>query len=549
MPSVSHVRRLATGAGILAMTVAALPTEAQAQAVGGQRTSAAVARSAGAPLTSTRLAVRRLSPLRLTPPRLAPLHAGGAARPARRSAAHAGRPRIAAVVPAQGAPGWPVTLSGSRLSHVTSVRFGRLSASFHVISAARVATTVPPGAASGRISVSSKAGSAQGPVFTVTPVQTLEPGETLASGESLMSKDRHFRLTMRRDGNLAYAVTGTRQVLWSSDTSGHPGGYLTLLANGNLVLYAKSGATTLWSTKTAGHGPARLVAQTNGNLTLYEGPTRSWTAGSLDNKLKPGQTMRPGWYLTSGTGYKLIMRRNGNLAETNKSGTVWSTATTGHPGATLRMRADGDLVLADGSTLWSSRTAGHKGARLLVQRSGVLAVRGGGKILWSSKRRATAGLTLGRWPGRAGPGAAARYYGYPYASPPACTHGGACRADRWAFYQGQCTSWVAYRVSAGDKIAFTNSYGGKGSWGNAVHWAAQARKLKIKVNSRPTVGAIAWYGSTKSAPHGHVAYVEKVSSRTSIVISEMNYDADNGFWVHTVTVKGDWPSAFIHLAR
>jgi hypothetical protein len=28
----------------------------------------------------------------------------------------------------------------------------------------------------------------------------------------------------------------------------------------------------------------------------------------------------------------------------------------------------------------------------------------------------------------------------------------------------------------------------------------------------------------------------------------MNYDGDNGFWVHTLTVKtGDWPGSFIHL--
>jgi surface antigen len=108
---------------------------------------------------------------------------------------------------------------------------------------------------------------------------------------------------------------------------------------------------------------------------------------------------------------------------------------------------------------------------------------------------------------------------------------------------------VAYEVNRLDHVAFTNSFGGKGRWGNAVDWATRARAVKLTVNATPAVGSVAWYGSTKAAPDGHVAFVEKVNSPTSIVISEMNYDGDNGFWVHTITVKtGDWPSAFIHFA-
>jgi surface antigen len=159
-------------------------------------------------------------------------------------------------------------------------------------------------------------------------------------------------------------------------------------------------------------------------------------------------------------------------------------------------------------------------------------------------------LTFGKWASKAGPRAADKYYGYPYPDPPACTGGGACKADKWAFYQGQCTSWVAYRVSQLDGISFTNSYGGKGRWGDAVKWAAQARALKIAVTTTPAAGSIAWYGSTASARDGHVAYVEQVNSPTSIVLSEMNYDGDNGFWVHTVTTStGDWPAEFIHIAH
>jgi surface antigen len=60
----------------------------------------------------------------------------------------------------------------------------------------------------------------------------------------------------------------------------------------------------------------------------------------------------------------------------------------------------------------------------------------------------------------------------------------------------------------------------------------------------PAVGSVAWYSSGQ---FGHVAYVERVNSPTSIVISEMNYDFGNGFWVHTITTSSGWPTAFIHI--
>lgn len=70
-----------------------------------------------------------------------------------------------------------------------------------------------------------------------------------------------------------------------------------------------------------------------------------------------------------------------------------------------------------------------------------------------------------------------------------------------------------------------------------------AKNLHIAVNTTPAAGAIAWYS------YDHVAYVEKVNSPTSIVISEMNYDYGNGFWVHTVTAgQSGWPTDFIHIA-
>jgi surface antigen len=313
------------------------------------------------------------------------------------------------------------------------------------------------------------------------------------------------------------------------------------------VVSAAHGVAALWSSNTAGQGPARLVAQTDGRLVTYNGPTPTWTAGGYDATLEPGERLRPGWFLTAPNGDTLTMATTGDLVETGPPGRMWSTRTAGHDGARLIMRTNGNLILrGPARTLWSSRTIGHPGARLVLAASGVLAVRDQGHVLWASH---PARLTLGQWAGRAGPRAADTYYGYPYPHPPACTDHGACVADRWGFYRGQCTSWLAYRLSELNAITFTNGYGGAGTWGDAVHWGPRARKLKITVNGTPAVGSIAWYGATKAAPDGHVGYVEQVSSPTSFVMSEMNYDAGNGFWVHTITrATGDWPTGFIHLA-
>jgi surface antigen len=113
--------------------------------------------------------------------------------------------------------------------------------------------------------------------------------------------------------------------------------------------------------------------------------------------------------------------------------------------------------------------------------------------------------------------------------------------DQWKFYQGQCTSWVAYELNHLNSIAFTDYYGGK-QWGDASNWKATAQSEGIAVDGNPGLGSIAWYSAD------HVAYVEQVNSPTSIIISEMNYDYHNGFWVHTVTAGGSgWPTNFIHI--
>jgi surface antigen len=145
------------------------------------------------------------------------------------------------------------------------------------------------------------------------------------------------------------------------------------------------------------------------------------------------------------------------------------------------------------------------------------------------------------WSRTSGPSAASKYFGYPYPNAPACSDGGKCVTDKWNFYEGQCTSWVAYRLNELNGIAFTNQYRGNGIWGDASSWGQHAKSLGIPVNGTPSVGSVAWYS------FGHVAYVDQVNSPTSVVISEMNYDYDNGFRVRTITTSSGWPTGFIHI--
>ncbi|MDF1488511.1 CHAP domain-containing protein [Tessaracoccus caeni] len=147
---------------------------------------------------------------------------------------------------------------------------------------------------------------------------------------------------------------------------------------------------------------------------------------------------------------------------------------------------------------------------------------------------------------QASPAIANRDYGYPYPSAPDCDEvtEANCAADKWSFYQGQCTSWVAYRLNQlnfGAEKTFTNWYAGV-HWGNANKWGPAARSAGISVDANPRKGSVAWWDRAF-----HVAYVEEVYADGSILISEMNADYHNSFRLTTLRNGGRWPDGFIHV--
>ncbi|MEO6511406.1 MAG: CHAP domain-containing protein [Nocardioides sp.] len=148
------------------------------------------------------------------------------------------------------------------------------------------------------------------------------------------------------------------------------------------------------------------------------------------------------------------------------------------------------------------------------------------------------------WVGVPGTHVANGTYGYPYPAAGDCneaTLGGGCVGDDRGFLQGQCTSWVAFRLASRNGFSFSNWYADR-HWGNASEWGKVAKSIGQKPDKTPAIGSIGWY------KRGHVSYVEDVYYGGTIVISEMNTDGHNGFHFTTVSpgMRG-YPDKFIHL--
>jgi len=78
-------------------------------------------------------------------------------------------PTITGFAPTTGPVGTTVTISGTNFTGATSVTFNAVSASFTVTSAAEIQATVPAGATTGPLSVTTPGGSASSSAFTVVP--------------------------------------------------------------------------------------------------------------------------------------------------------------------------------------------------------------------------------------------------------------------------------------------------------------------------------------------------------------------------------------------
>jgi hypothetical protein len=105
-------------------------------------------------------------------------------------------------------------------------------------------------------------------------------GRRLLPGESMTSPSGRIRLRYQSDGDLVLVDGETRDVLWSSGTSGTSPGRAILQLDGNLVVSDASGSAR-WSSGTGGNRNASLVVQDDGNLVIL-----SWDGRTIWDRFR-----------------------------------------------------------------------------------------------------------------------------------------------------------------------------------------------------------------------------------------------------------------------
>ncbi|MET8957348.1 CHAP domain-containing protein [Streptomyces sp. NPDC004533] len=124
--------------------------------------------------------------------------------------------------------------------------------------------------------------------------------------------------------------------------------------------------------------------------------------------------------------------------------------------------------------------------------------------------------------------------------------------DRWGFFTGECTSFVAWRIRQHLGVPdFTNGYHG-GLFGYAWHWADNADVLGLPVDATPTPGSVAVFppNTAGAGPLGHVAVVLSVSPAGTALVEDYNWrDAWDNYQEHAYS-QHTVPTAqlqFIHF--
>jgi surface antigen len=137
-------------------------------------------------------------------------------------------------------------------------------------------------------------------------------------------------------------------------------------------------------------------------------------------------------------------------------------------------------------------------------------------------------------------------YGYPYAD--RCPGAGlADVVDRWGMYACNCTSYVAWALSANHQRIDWFIRGAMDAW----NWPHVARLAGLKVDRTEGVGAVVVW-PTIARPFGHVAYVTGLEANRTIDVAEYNLPSSGGtetfsFQTRSLVRIGD--GVFIHVPR
>ena len=254
-------------------------------------------------------------------------------------------PRITGFSPTSGASGASVTITGANFTAATSVRFNGTAATYTVDSGTQIAATVPAAATSGKITVTTSAGTATSATdFTVAPgITTFTPTSGII-GTSVTIKGANFT------GATSVRFNGTSATSYAVNTS------IKITAT------VPAGATTGKISVTTSAG----TATSTGNFTVKPDilgftPTSGATGISVT---------------ITGTGFTgaTSVKFNGTTAgftvdsSTQITATVPATATTGTISVTTPGGTDTSstsFTVAPRITSFSP-TSGHVGARVAI---------------------------------------------------------------------------------------------------------------------------------------------------------------------------------------
>lgn len=117
--------------------------------------------------------------------------------------------------------------------------------------------------------------------------------------------------------------------------------------------------------------------------------------------------------------------------------------------------------------------------------------------------------------------------------------------DDWAFFWGECVSYVAFMIRTHTPHADFHNLWRDGKWrpeeahfGHAKMWDERAKAVGVRVDTTPAVGAVAQHSRND---HGHVAYITNVYEDGTFDINEYNHGPRHKFGTRTrVSIPKDF---------
>lgn len=141
---------------------------------------------------------------------------------------------------------------------------------------------------------------------------------------------------------------------------------------------------------------------------------------------------------------------------------------------------------------------------------------------------------------------------YPFSSPKGdcawCSGSADPGTDAWGYYKRECVSFVAWRMN--QQMGSTSA-----PWkfhlplGNAATWGPRLQAAGYKVDDKPKVGSIAWWGAYQGIAQGdagHVAVVTRVNDDGTVDIEQYNANPPHAY--STMRLPSSNMSGFIHVA-